>query len=51
MTVHLNGEIAETLIYARGWHRNGLGAWVAPDGDKVWNLDEALTLALTAEVV
>lgn len=51
VSVHLNGEIAEALVYARGWHRNGLGAWVAPDGDKVWGLDEALMVALTAEVV
>ena len=51
MTVHLNGEIAETLLVARGWHSARAAGWTAPDGDRVWGLDEALTLALTAEVV
>lgn len=50
VTVHLNGEIAEMLLVARGWTLSAAG-WTAPDGDRVWGRDEALTIALTAEVV
>ena len=43
------------LLVARGWQilkdDRGTRAFVAPDGERVWNVDEALTLALTAEVV
>ena len=63
VSVHLNGEIAEALLAARGWkfearYSNRTNrpqtarAWHAPDGGGfVWGRDEALTLALTAEVV
>ena len=53
VSVHLNGEIAEMLLVARGWHRNDRGGWVLPglDGPPYWGRDEALALALTAEVV
>lgn len=52
VSVHLNGEIAEMLLVSRGWKRGDNGAWYAPDGDSMhWGRDEALVLALTAEVV
>ena len=55
VSVHLNGSIADALLLARGWtilaDDRGTRAFVAPDGDRVWNIDEALTVALTAEVV
>ena len=55
VSVHLNGEIVEMLLIARGWTRVELGretsAWNAPDGERYWHRDEALTVALTAEVV
>lgn len=55
VSVHLNGEIADMLLVARGWtilrDDRGTRAFVAPDGERVWNRDEALLIALTAEVV
>ena len=56
VSVHLNGEIAEMLLAARGWKFEARfpqtsRAWHAPDGEWVWGRDEALTVALTAEVV
>jgi hypothetical protein len=52
ISVHLNGEVVEALLFGRGWNRTPSGAWVAPDGNsKHWDRAEALTLALTAEVV
>lgn len=55
VSVHLNGDVADMLLAARGWRilkdDRGTRAFVAPDGERVWNRDEALTLALTAEVV
>lgn len=48
VSVHLNGEVAEMLLAARGWKRGDNGAWYAPDGDSMcWGR----LLALTAEVV
>jgi hypothetical protein len=64
ISIHLNGEVADALLVARGWKREqhrdqgprGRGgrtyyAWVAPDGDgeRYWHTSEALTIALTAE--
>jgi hypothetical protein len=56
VTVHLNGSIVEALLAARGWKYEARypatsRAWTAPDGERVWGRDEALTVALTAEVV
>jgi hypothetical protein len=56
VTVHLNGDIAEMLLAARGWkyearYPETSRRWHAPDGDWVWSRDEALTIALTGEVV
>ena len=52
VSVHLNGDVADMLLVARGWKVGDNGAWYAPDGDSMhWERDEALTLALTAEVV
>jgi len=52
VSVHLNGDIAEMLLAARGFKRGDDGAWYAADGDsRHWGRDEALQLALTAEVV
>lgn len=49
-SIHLNGEVIDSLLAARGWKRGDNGAWYAPDGDSMhWHRDEALTLALTAE--
>lgn len=54
VSVHLNGDVAEMLLAARGWKR-GEGSdsrWYAPDGDSAyWGRDEALLVALTAEVL
>ena len=54
VSVHLNGDVAEMLLAARGWKR-GEGRdsrWYAPDGDSAyWGRDEALLVALTAEVL
>jgi hypothetical protein len=56
VSVHLNGDVAEMLLAARGWKHEARypqtsRAWHAPDGDWVWGRDEALLVALTAEVV
>jgi hypothetical protein len=56
VTVHLNGDIAEMLLAVRGWKFEARypatsRAWYAPDGERHWSRDEALTVALTAEVV
>jgi hypothetical protein len=55
VSVHLNGDVVEALLLARGWQRVDIGretaAWNAPDGERYWHRDEALTVALTAEVV
>jgi hypothetical protein len=55
VSVHLNGDVVDALLAASGWtilaDDRGTRAFVAPDGDRVWNVDEALTIALTAEVV
>lgn len=54
-TVHLNvAAVAEPLLMARGWRvvRNQDGTFhsvTSPDGRRHWHLDEALTIALTAE--
>jgi hypothetical protein len=51
VNVHLNGEVAEALLAARGFRRGDDHRWYAPDGDSSHrHRDEALTLALTAEV-
>lgn len=52
VSIHLNGEVVDSLLIARGWQRvpyRETAWWIAPDGEKVWHRDEALTLALTAE--
>jgi hypothetical protein len=52
VTLHLNGEVVDSLLAARGWKRGEDGAIYAPDGDsRHWDRQEALTLALTAEAV
>lgn len=56
VSVHLNGEVAELLLKARGWkfetrYPLTARAWHSPDGEFCWGRDEALVLALTAEVV
>ena len=60
-SVHLNGDVADALLKARGWTihetphtRRGVThtaySYTAPDGvTNYWSRDEALTLALTAE--
>jgi hypothetical protein len=52
VSVHLNGDVVEMLLAARGFKRGDNGAWFAPDGDSMhWDRADALVLALTAEVV
>jgi hypothetical protein len=47
--VYLPDAIAQQLLYARGWTRAN-GAWHAPTGERIWDIGEALQLALTADV-
>jgi hypothetical protein len=63
-SIHLNGTVADKLLQARGWTfepiRSGGVAYIKPGGtprslggkfgiDYLWERDDALTLALTAE--
>lgn len=54
-TVHFPAEVAEALLFARGWDRRSLPGgdkWVAPEGEITsWDREEALQWALAAEVL
>lgn len=54
VSVHLPMQIACQILGDRGWHhvRNPDGshfAWTAPSGERFWETDEAVRVALTAE--
>lgn len=51
VSVHLPADIARFFLKARGWRHEGAGYWTAPDGARFWELDEALQLAIAAEVL
>lgn len=49
VAAYLPRAFAERLLTDRGWLRNGR-AWDSPSGERYWETDEALQIALVAEV-
>jgi hypothetical protein len=52
VSINLPSDYAHAILTARGWTSPALrkdGAWVAPDGRRIWETDEALTIALAVE--
>jgi hypothetical protein len=50
ISAHLPAPHIEKWLNARDWQHDGQG-WIAPDGERIWQTDEAFQLALIAEVV
>lgn len=50
ISVRLPREQAREMLAARGWKYTPGGGWTSPAGRRYWETDEALTVALLAEV-
>lgn len=53
--VYLPRAIAEKVLADHGWRRDrwrgGPGPWLSPTGERIWDTDEAVALAITAEAL
>lgn len=50
-SVYLPLDAARAMLTARGWKPGARGGWDAPDGTRYWEVEEALTVALLAEIL
>lgn len=51
VSIHLPRDIAVLMLAQRGWVHSDDAGWHSPSGVQYWETDEALRIALTAEVV